>query len=493
MREGLTAVISAKLTDPQFEGQTKTKLGNPGMEGFVASVVNEKLAQFLEENPADARKIIRKAVSAAQARAAARKARDATRKSAMGGMGLPGKLADCTVKDASLTELFIVEGDSAGGSAKQGRDRSTQAVLPLRGKILNVEKARIDKVLQNQEIQALITALGTGVRDEFDIERARYHKIILMSVDGTEHVVVRDAEGVRMVEAGPYIDAALARHDAEHPVYSKVTREELGEVMCFGLDDHEVRFRPIKGVIRHAVDEPLYEVTTAYGRSLRVTASHSVFVHEAGELRLKRGDELRVGDRVVAPRRVPLPEAGTGEVDLLRLLHADATAAAQVWLRGPAVEDFFKARVLMEHAEEPEFVEQRVTIPARGRGAARGRPPGERDQQRGALRAGGHPSARDVLRMGAGALAPHAREPAAVPRCDRRRRARQRRRGRSEPARPPVGDHVQRRPPQPRAAGDPPERARRRGACVLRRSLGLRAHAGEACEPRHPRAVAGDP
>ena len=187
VREGLTAVISAKLTDPQFEGQTKTKLGNPGMEGFVASVVNEKLAQFLEENPADARKIIRKAVSAAQARAAARKARDATRKSAMGGMGLPGKLADCTVKDASLTELFIVEGDSAGGSAKQGRDRSTQAVLPLRGKILNVEKARIDKVLQNQEIQALITALGTGVRDEFDVERARYHKIILMTdadVDG---------------------------------------------------------------------------------------------------------------------------------------------------------------------------------------------------------------------------------------------------------------------------------------------------------------------
>src|SRR5688572_24820036 len=209
VREGLTAVISAKLTDPQFEGQTKTKLGNPGMEGFVASVVNEKLAQFLEENPAEARKIIRKAVSAAQARAAARKARDATRKSAMGGMGLPGKLADCTVKDASLTELFIVEGDSAGGSAKQGRDRSTQAVLPLRGKILNVEKSRIDKVLQNQEIQALITALGTGVRDEFDIERARYHKIILMTdadVDGahirTLILTLLFREMQELVEAG---------------------------------------------------------------------------------------------------------------------------------------------------------------------------------------------------------------------------------------------------------------------------------------------------
>jgi DNA gyrase subunit B len=187
VREGLTAVISAKLTDPQFEGQTKTKLGNPGMEGFVASVVNAKLAEFLEENPGEANAIIRKAVSAAQARNAARKARDATRKSAMGGLGLPGKLADCSIKDPALAELFIVEGDSAGGSAKQGRDRATQAVLPLRGKILNVEKARIDKVLQNQEITALITALGTSVRDEFDIEKLRYHKLILMTdadVDG---------------------------------------------------------------------------------------------------------------------------------------------------------------------------------------------------------------------------------------------------------------------------------------------------------------------
>jgi DNA gyrase subunit B len=181
VREGLTAVISVKLTDPQFEGQTKTKLGNPGMDGFVASVVNQRLAEFLEENPPEANAIVRKAVSASQARAAARKARDATRKSAMGGMGLPGKLADCTVKDPSMAELFIVEGDSAGGSAKQGRDRATQAILPLRGKILNVEKARIDKVLQNQEIQALITALGTGVRDEFDIGRLRYGKIILMT------------------------------------------------------------------------------------------------------------------------------------------------------------------------------------------------------------------------------------------------------------------------------------------------------------------------
>jgi DNA gyrase subunit B len=188
VREGLTAVISAKLTDPQFEGQTKTKLGNPGMEGFVASIVNQKLAEFLEENPAEARQIIRKAVQAAQARSAARKARDLTRrKSALENSRLPGKLADCSVKDPALSEIFIVEGDSAGGSAKQGRDRNTQAVLPLRGKILNVERARIDKVLRNEEVQALITAIGTGVRDEFDLERARYHKVILMTdadVDG---------------------------------------------------------------------------------------------------------------------------------------------------------------------------------------------------------------------------------------------------------------------------------------------------------------------
>src|SRR3954462_5766564 len=188
VREGLTAVISAKLADPQFEGQTKTKLGNPGMEGFVASIVNTKLAEYLEENPSEARAVIRKAVSASQARAAARKARDLTRrKSALENSRLPGKLADCSVKDPALSEIFIVEGDSAGGSAKQGRDRNTQAVLPLRGKILNVERARIDKVLQNQEIQALITALGTGVREEFNLENLRYHKIILMTdadVDG---------------------------------------------------------------------------------------------------------------------------------------------------------------------------------------------------------------------------------------------------------------------------------------------------------------------
>ena len=188
VREGLTAVISVKLAEPQFEGQTKTKLGNPPVEGLVKETVNRKLGEFLEENPSEARRILTKAVDAARAREAARKARDLTRrKSALENSTLPGKLADCTVKDPALAELFIVEGDSAGGSAKQARDRNTQAVLPLRGKIINVEKSRIDKVLANNEIQALITAIGTGVHDEFKLEDARYHKVILSTdadVDG---------------------------------------------------------------------------------------------------------------------------------------------------------------------------------------------------------------------------------------------------------------------------------------------------------------------
>jgi DNA gyrase subunit B len=178
-----------KLRNPQFEGQTKAKLGNPGVEGLVQTTVNQNFASFLEENPADARAIANKAIAAMRARLAARKARELTRrKSALDSSSLPGKLADCSIRDPESAELFIVEGDSAGGSAKMGRDRTYQAILPLRGKIINSEKNRINKVLSNNEIQAMITAIGTGIGDEFDIEALRYHRIVLMTdadVDGS--------------------------------------------------------------------------------------------------------------------------------------------------------------------------------------------------------------------------------------------------------------------------------------------------------------------
>jgi DNA gyrase subunit B len=188
VREGLIAIVSVRLREPQFEGQTKTKLGNTTMRSLVETTINEDLMTWLEEHPGDAKRIVTKSSQAAKARLAAKQARDLTRrKSFLEGGGLPGKLADCQLTDPSATELFIVEGDSAGGSAKQARDPATQAILPIRGKILNVEKARLHKILENAEIQALITAVGTGVGEEFDVDKARYHKIVLMAdadVDG---------------------------------------------------------------------------------------------------------------------------------------------------------------------------------------------------------------------------------------------------------------------------------------------------------------------
>jgi DNA gyrase subunit B len=291
IREGLTAIVSVKLLDPQFEGQTKTKLGNPEMRGFVLSTVMQGVAEYLEEHPRPARAIVSKAAQAAKARAAARKARELTRrKGLLESSTLPGKLADCSLSDASLCEIYLVEGDSAGGSAKQARDRSFQAILPLRGKILNVEKSGLNKALTSNEIQATITALGTSIGDEFDLEAARYHKVIIMTdadVDGAHircliltffYRYMRE-----MIEAGyvyiaqpPLYKVAQGRN--QQYAYSE---QELQEIVA-SLDDKKHSIQRYKG-LGEMNPEQLWETTMDPGTRtlLQVTVDDALAAEEA--------------------------------------------------------------------------------------------------------------------------------------------------------------------------------------------------------------------
>ena len=309
IREGLTCVLHVKVREPQFEGQTKTKLGNSEVEGIVRAIINEHLAQFLDENPSVARAIIEKAVSAARAREAARKARELVRKkSGLENAVLPGKLADCSVDDPALSELYLVEGDSAGGSAKQGRNRQFQAILPLRGKILNVERARIDRILGNEEIRAIITAIGCGVREDFKLEDARYHKIILMTDADVDGAHIRTLlltfffrQMPELIEAG-YIYIAqpplyrVAKGKEEYYAYDEDERVEFTKRLSEGGGKGNVNLQRYKGLGEMNPDQLWRTTMDPETRTiLRVTLEDAV---EASKL----FDEL-MGDNV-EPRRL---------------------------------------------------------------------------------------------------------------------------------------------------------------------------------------------
>ena len=352
-REGVTAIISVKVPDPQFESQTKVKLLNAEVRLHVESAVGETFSQWLDENPREGRAIVEKCLTAARARSAARQARDLVlRKSALESSALPGKLADCSTRNSEEAEVYIVEGDSAGGSAKQGRDRRFQAILPLRGKILNVEKSRLDKILSNNEIRALVQALGIGIGDELDLENLRYGRVIVMSVAGDESTLVADASGqVELVRVGDFIDDCIEG------------RRVAGRyrVVSFDQTTKALHFRPLKAVIRHSHEEPMYRLTTRYNRSIKVTASHSVFVLEDGRVQLKKGSEVAPGDLLVASRLLPRPPMSPTQIDLLTTF-SNANLSAGLYVQGEDVRHVAGQRTLGSLARPELWSEPRVAM-----------------------------------------------------------------------------------------------------------------------------------
>lgn len=358
VREGLTGVISVKVPDPEFEGQTKTKLGNTEVRGIVDSLVGEVLTEYLEFRPAVADSILEKAIQAFNAAEAARRARELVRrKSVLESSTLPGKLADCSSRDPAESEIFIVEGDSAGGSAKQGRDRQFQAILPLRGKILNIEKTDDARIYKNTEIQALITALGLGIKGEdFDPSQLRYHRIVIMSVAGDEPTLVMDSQGrTEFLKIGRLIDDCVEGRRAVNDY----------RVISFDQATHATRFCPLKAVIRHGHEEPMYKLTTRYNRSVKVTSSHSVFVWEKGQVVLKKGSEIRPGDYLVASRRLPRPDLHPTQIDLLETFYR-AELTKSLYVKGEDVRRVAGARLLAKVERPDLWNEPRVLLETAG-------------------------------------------------------------------------------------------------------------------------------
>ncbi|MEP7286370.1 MAG: toprim domain-containing protein [Chloroflexota bacterium] len=356
--EGLTAIVSVKHPNPQFESQTKVKLMNPEVSAATSSVVAEIFTEYLEVNPKEGRRIVDKCLSSMRIQEALDKQRELLlndRKSFLSNTTLPGKLADCSDKGAN-TEIYIVEGDSAGGSAKQGRDRHFQAILPLRGKILNTERANLNKILDSNEIKTLISALGVGIREDFNLEKLRYGRVIIMSVAGDEPTLVMNKAGrTEFVKIGDFIDDCVeGRRDAGDY-----------QVMSFDLKTHETRFRPLKAVIRHGHEEAMYKITTRYNRSIKVTSSHSVFVLENGQVRLKKGNEIRPGDLVVASKRLPAPAVNPTYIDLLTTFY-NAGLIDGLYVKGEDVRQVAGQRVLANAARPELLSEPRVHLTESG-------------------------------------------------------------------------------------------------------------------------------